>query len=44
MPVPKQNESKESFIERCIPYVIKEGKSKEQAYAICNSLYDNKKE
>jgi hypothetical protein len=31
----KSGESKDDFIGRCVPYVIKEGKSSDQAYAIC---------
>jgi hypothetical protein len=35
-----QKESKDEFITRCIKYVIDEGKSSEQAVAICNSMWD----
>ena len=35
-----QNENKDEFITRCIKYVIDEGKSSEQAVAICNSMWD----
>jgi len=34
-----QNENKDEFITRCIKYVIDEGKSSEQAVAICNSMW-----
>jgi len=42
MPSPKSGESKKSFINRCIPYVIKEGgiKSKGHAYKKCEGIYD----
>lgn len=42
MPKPRKNETKEEFMNRCVPIVIKEGKKKDQAIAICNSLYKNK--
>jgi hypothetical protein len=35
-----QKESKDEFLTRCIKYVIDEGKSSEQAVAICNSMWD----
>lgn len=37
---PSKGEHKEEFLPRCIKYVIDEGKSSEQAVAICNSLWD----
>lgn len=42
MPLPKENESKNDFISRCIPYVKNEGvaKNTEQAIAICNGIWD----
>jgi hypothetical protein len=43
MPKPKKNEKKEEFIKRCIPILVEEGNSKEQAVAICYSMWDNKK-
>ena len=42
MPVPRDNEKKEDFIKRCIPYIIKEGKSKDQSIAMCYSIWKNK--
>ena len=42
MPKPKANESRKDFMIRCIPMVIKEGKSREQAIAQCSSTYANK--
>lgn len=40
MPKPTTGESKNDFLKRCIPQLIDEGRSQEQAVAICNSLYD----
>jgi HK97 family phage prohead protease len=40
MPKPKPNETKDEFIKRCIPYIIKEGTEPDQASAICYSLWD----
>lgn len=37
---PNKGEHKEPFLERCISYVINEGKETEQAVAICNSLWE----
>ena len=37
---PNKNESKDSFLQRCISYVIGEGKESEQAVAICNSIWE----
>ena len=53
MPIPKKGERKKTFIKRCIPYIfekeprslttkVKRRKPK-QAYAICNSIYDRRK-
>lgn len=42
MPKPKKGETRKDFMMRCIPEVIKEGKSKEQSIAICSSLYERK--
>lgn len=36
---PNKGEHEKDFIERCIKYVINEGKDNEQAFAICNSLW-----
>jgi hypothetical protein len=44
MPVPKSNESKDTFINRCMPKLISEGKDKNQAYAVCNSMFDSRTE
>ena len=39
MPTPKKNESEEDFVARCIPILIREGKTQEQAVAQCHSMY-----
>jgi DNA-binding phage protein len=38
---PSKGEHQKDFIDRCIKYVIDEGKEAPQAVAICNSLWDN---
>lgn len=45
MPTPKQNETEQEFVERCIPIVIDEGTAKdgEQAAAVCHSMYRQEK-
>ena len=40
MPKPKSGETRKDFMMRCVPEVIKEGKPKKQAIAICSSYYD----
>lgn len=46
MPTPNKGESKDKFISRCIPYVIKEGTAKDskQGRAICESIWKKSKE
>jgi hypothetical protein len=39
---PTAGEDKDTFIQRCIPVLINEGKDQEQAAAICYSYWDNK--
>jgi len=44
MPKPKKRESESDYMSRCVPMLINEGKKKEQAVAICYSMYqENKK-
>lgn len=43
MPTPNKTETKENFIGRCIPMMIHEGRKRDQAVAICHSLWKNKK-
>jgi hypothetical protein len=38
---PSQGESQDDFMGRCIPYVMDEGKSQEEAVAICMSKYES---
>jgi len=38
---PEKNESEDDFIKRCMSYVTDEGKDQDQAYAICQSLWQN---
>jgi hypothetical protein len=42
MPDPNAGESKNSFIARCIPMVMDEGKPRDQAIAICQSRWRKK--
>ena len=44
MPAIKKGESQKDFINRCIPYVMREGTAKDnkQAEAICYSLWKQK--
>ena len=42
MPKPKAGETRKDFMMRCIPEVIKEGKKRDQAIAICSSCYEKK--
>ena len=42
MPKPKAGETRKDFMMRCIPEVIKEGKKRDQAIAICSSYYEEK--
>lgn len=39
---PSAGETKNDFLGRCIPLMIKEGKSQDQAIAMCISMYENK--
>lgn len=41
MPSPKNKESENDFVNRCVPIVMKEGTAKDssQAVAICHSMY-----
>lgn len=42
MPKPRKNETREEFMKRCIPQLIGEGKPKDQAVAVCSSLWESK--
>jgi hypothetical protein len=45
MPNPKPDESRDDYMERCIPFVMNEGsaESNEQAAAMCNGMWDDAK-
>lgn len=42
MPEPNENESRDEFVERCIPVVLGDGtaEDQEQAVAVCNSMWE----
>ena len=40
MPKVNPNESRKSFVGRCIPIVIKEGATQAHAVAKCNGMYE----
>lgn len=44
MPEPRQNETENEFIDRCIPFVLNEGTAinTAQAFAYCQYLWENK--
>lgn len=42
MPTPGDNESRDDFLDRCIPMLIDEGKPQDQAVAQCISIYENR--
>ena len=41
---PRKDETKEKFISRCIPIIVKEGTKPNQAAAICYSMWRHTKE
>lgn len=44
MPTPKKNESKQDYLKRCTSDLVgSEGRSTEQAYAVCNRYWDDAK-
>lgn len=42
MPTPNDDESREEWMERCISVLIDEGRERDQAVAICSSMWDDK--
>jgi len=44
MPDPRQGESREDFLDRCIPEVVAEGRDPDQAVAMCISYYEGEKD
>lgn len=43
MPKPTHGETQEEYMGRCIPMLIDEGKDRDQAAAICHSMWEAKK-
>jgi hypothetical protein len=43
MPNPKANESEQDFVARCVPVVMKEGKTQEQALGACYGIFRSAK-
>ncbi len=45
MPTPKKGESKEDFMQRCIPVALneKDTKNREHAFAKCNGMWEQNK-
>lgn len=45
MPVPKPNEeTRDEWMDRCIPVLMDEGNENDQAYAICDSMWEDAQE
>lgn len=44
MPNPKPGESRDDFLDRCIPILISEGNDPDQAVAVCISYYEGEKD
>jgi len=44
MPNPERNEKKSDFIKRCVPQLISEGKSQDQAVAVCYAMWEKHEE
>lgn len=42
MPKPQKDETRDAFLERCIPQLVDEGKDQDQATAICNSMWERR--
>ena len=42
MPTPRTGESKNDFMDRCIPWVLEDGSAKDQdqAVAMCSSIWE----
>lgn len=43
MPTPQKNQSRADYLKICIPQLIREGKSKDQAIAQCYSMFKQAK-
>lgn len=44
MPTPSNNETREEWMARCVPELIEEGRDRDQAVAICSSMWDDRKD
>jgi hypothetical protein len=44
MPDPRPGESRDDFLDRCIPQVIEEGREPDQAVAMCIAFYEGEKD
>lgn len=42
MPTPRRDESYEDWMARCIPVLIDEGRDRDQAVAICASMWEER--
>lgn len=42
MPTPQEGETREEWLERCIPVLVEEGREQDEAVAICNSMWEEK--
>lgn len=42
MPTPSDDETRAEWMARCIPVLIDEGRERDQAIAVCSSMWDNK--
>jgi hypothetical protein len=42
IPTPEKDEERSSFMSRCVSFLVKEGKSSDQASAICYDKWNNK--
>lgn len=43
MPTPKKNESQSDYVSRCVPQVVGEGRTQDQAVGKCYGMYKSKK-
>jgi len=42
VPTPSDGETRQEWMARCIPVLIDEGRTQDQAVAVCSSMWDNK--
>ena len=43
MPTPRKDEDRNDFMQRCVPQVIDEGRPQDQAVAMCNQIWRDRK-